>query len=103
MRNVSHLDVSFIFANMIVTQDQLIDILWSILGVAKELFLTNVCKTSDEIRARLWSHDTITKATHGFIAEDISEGVFFSSRAPLSRWHVEYVILFCVHGACDHV
>ena len=61
---------------MVVTQDQGVNVLWRVQGVAQELFLADVGEFADEVRASLWTHDAVTEGAHSLVTEDVSESVF---------------------------
>ena len=87
---------------MIVTQNKLFDV-GRVVVMGQEFLLTDINQLVDKLLAGLESHDTVTEAPHGLIAEDVSECVFLSSLASFARRRAEHVLFLRVDGVADHI
>jgi hypothetical protein len=60
------------FLDVVVAKVNLVDVERIIIALAEELALADVCKLLCEVSSSLWTHNTITEASHSLVAEDVS-------------------------------
>ena len=77
---IGHLDMGLGFSNVIVAEHQHVYVRILVALGTEELFLADIDELLDESMARSRSHDTVTKATHGLVTENIRECVLLSDR-----------------------
>ena len=65
--------------------------------------MTDVCEFVYKFTSCLCAHNSIAKAPHGFVAENVCESIFLSTRAFLTSWCTENVVFLGVDRGNDDI